>query len=212
MWPSVVYDKWDEDRWVRDRWVPAWGGFYRLKYSYLPITRMETWSRLIEAWPHGFSASIEQSLSFYYQSVIDRPEHPAKGLTGAAIAFESLLGRGLDQELRHRLSQRGALLVARGAEAREVYRLLKGWYDDRSKLVHDAVVPTAELVVRFQQFLMRAIPSMVRLTQLAGSHENAIRALDEASFDGSAQLDGLFDENGWWSFVDLMKALEQPAL
>lgn len=211
-WPGVVYDVQGQKSWVRDAAVYAWGGFYRGKYSYLPMGRLRTWARLVEAWPHHVTDTVDQALGYYYQSIVDRPEHPAKGLTSAAIAFESLLGRGLQQELSHRLSNRAALLVARGSEAREISSIVKRWYTIRSKLVHDAVTPDPADVVHFQQFLMRAIPSMARLIQLTGSHQNAIAALDDAPYERSGQLDSLFEPDGWWNYVDVLTALDRPAL
>jgi hypothetical protein len=211
-WPAVVYDRPGETSWVRDSWGFGSGGFYRERYSYLPMERLRTWGRLIEAWPHHVTATVDQSLGYYYQSIVDRPDSPARGLTSAAIAFESLLGRGLQQELSHRLSQRAALLVARGSEARKVYSVVKGWYDLRSKLVHDAVSPDAAAVVRFQQFLMRAIPSLARLIELTGSHKDALAILDDAPYVRSVHLDSLFEADGWWNYVDVLEALERPAV
>lgn len=210
LWPSVVYDRLVEGTWVRDQIAPAYGGFPPYRYSYLPLSRIETWKRLIQNWPHHMSETIDQSLSFYYQSVVDRPESPAKSLTSAAIAFESLLGRGLTTELRHRLSQRAAMLVARGAEAKTLYGFVRGWYDIRSSLVHDAKHPDPEVPVRFDQFLMRAIPSMARLSELVGSHSKAVQVLDDALFERAPELDRLFDETGWWNYVDVLEAFKRP--
>jgi hypothetical protein len=211
-WPGIALDIEVEGTWVRFSRIPWSGGFYEDKYSYLPMERLETFGRLVQHWPTHIAATIEQSLEYYYQSIVDRPQHTAKGLTSAAIAFESLLGRGLSQELSHRLSQRGALLCERGPDAEWLYGVLKGWYNVRSKLVHDAVSPNPEVVVRLQQFLMRAIPSMGRLAELAGSHAAAIEALDRAPYERSAHLESLFDEVGWWNYVDVRGAFDKPAL
>lgn len=211
-WPSVVYDVRQEGSWVRETWVPAWGGFYGGRYSYLPMERLGTWGRLVEAWPHHLTATVEQSLAYYYQSIIDRPEHPDKALTSAAIAFESLLGFGLQQELVHRLSQRAALLVAQGTEAKEIYSIVKQWYKVRSKLIHEAVSPDTVTVVRFQQYLMRAIPSMARLIELTGSHRAALTVLDDAAYDRSEHLDALFEPGSWWNYCDVLRAVRRPTL
>jgi hypothetical protein len=144
-WPGIALDVEGEASWVRLMSLPLSGGFGDDKYSYLPMARLETWGRLIKNWPHHAAATVNQSLEYYYQSVTDRPQHTAKGLTSAAIAFESLLGRGLQQELSYRLSQRGALLVAKGDEAVAIAKYLRDSYTARSKLVHDAVMPSCRL-------------------------------------------------------------------
>jgi len=213
-WPTAVFDEHDGTRWVRRGWAFVRGGFETRMAppSTIPWSRLESWSDLVTNWPPANVERVELALGFYYRSVIDRPTAPYKALASAAIAFEILLGGQLQLELSHRMSTRGALLVERD-KPEEVYRLLKSWYGMRSKLVHQGERPSHEKVIRFQQFLMRAIPSMARLTQSLGSYNRAIEALDLAPFRRQEELDGLFtDEPAWWRRVDVLEAQNKPAL
>jgi hypothetical protein len=73
-------------------------------------------------------------------------------------------------------------------------------------------MPSSEVVIRLQQFLMRAIPSMARLIELTGSHAAAIQALDRAPYVRSPELEGVLEADGWWNFVDVTEAHSRPAL
>lgn len=213
-WPTVVCDIRDGNRWVRANWVPAYGGSSPLRHSAIPASRLRTWSTLLTNWPSSDLVSrVDLALGFYYQSIIDRPEEPYKALASAAISFETLLGGQIREELTHRMSQRGALLVESGQRSMEVYSRVKGWYGTRSRLVHAGVMPTDEPVIRLQQFLMRAIPSMARLCSSTGAYQSAVQALDDAAFYPHSARNALFeDDPSWWRYVNVLAAWQNPAL
>lgn len=210
-WPGVVYDVRQPMRWERFAHVFVSGGFRNRKFSYLPLKRIETWGALVANWPDPGEDPVGLALAYYYDSVVDRPESTAKALISASIAFECLLSDRARSNSRH-LAQRGALLVAEGADAKYMFDFLRKAYAARSSVVHEGKIPEGDLVVRFQQYLMRAIPSMAHLTYRCGSHASAIGALDQAAFGDRLSVEGLFVPGQWWNYVDVPTALRRPAL
>jgi hypothetical protein len=175
-------------------------------YNYIPTDRaITTWPTLIEHWPAvppPNSEGIYRALDMYFDSVAEaRDKSFSKSLLTGAVAFDLLLGPGIRDELRYRMSTRGALLVAQGAEAACVAKWLRDYYDVRSGLVHAGKAPTQEVVDAIHQYFMRALPSMFMLASLTGGHAAAAAALDMATFGERRDLDVLMS-GGWWSYVD----------
>jgi hypothetical protein len=94
-------------------------------------------AKLLQSWPAaGLGRRLSLALGYYVESVAEFRIDNAKSLAMAAISLETLLGGGLSSGITRGLSERGALLVARGDGALTVYRVLKKIYRARSKLVH----------------------------------------------------------------------------
>src|SRR5205807_310304 len=109
--------------------------------------------------------------------------------------------------LSYRLCLRATMLVARGSAASSVFRRLRVLYARRSRLVHKGDSADFESVTHLQQYLMCAVPSMARLSSLAGGYTSAIQLLDGAAFARDPVLEELFDFAGWWSYVDVPTVL-----
>lgn len=205
LWRSILMDE-RREVWTRREWAWTWGGGIGSPtwIGKVPRERLRTWGRLLDNWPLlGFDDRLNLALDYYYDSVIDRGIHPNKAMVSAAIAMEALLGERTTTELRYRLAQRGALLTADGENAIRLAQLLGDWYVVRSKLLHSRIRAPQDVVTKLQQFLMRAIPSLAHLRNLAGSYAAAIDILDAAPFQRSPLLQELFASGGWWSFVDV---------
>lgn len=207
-WPSVLIDEPQARRWVRWSWAWRSGGDpnWRTRIS---ETHLMTWSQLLRNWPpEARHRNIDAALDHYYDSILDGRIHPRKALMSASVAHEVLLGHGIRSEQRYRLSQRGAVLTARGHEGPRIQRALRGLYDARSKLVHAGEDPDSTLVVQLQRFLMAAIPRMARLASTAGSYEDAIRVLEQAPYLRPSHLEELLDDRkSWWAHSDAVEAL-----
>ncbi len=200
---GVAFDKQNGDVWRRVGTVAMFGGSIA-RNTRLRFDRLVTWARLRENWPKDCGDDLLLALDFYYDSIVDaRNGNYGKALVGAVIAFEIMLIGDLQNELRHRMSQRGALLVAFDDDARRVYNSLSESYKIRSKLFHRGREPQEQAVIWLQQYLMRAIPSMAKLATLVGSHDNAIRVLDDAAFHKAPELHRVLQSDKWWSFVDV---------
>jgi hypothetical protein len=179
----------------------------------VPYERVLIWSKLLSNWPlKGGDAPVELSLDYYAKSITDCPTVQGsnrqgdvrKGLISAAIAWEVLLGERVQTEITFRLSQRGAILVTDGNAGIRVAERLRRLYGQRSALLHAGEEPTLEQIIQLQQFLMRALPSMVELSGRAGGYRNAIGLLDQAPYRRDAELERLLsDAEGWWAFVDV---------
>lgn len=195
-------DTFDGEHWVRARGTVSRPSGARRGLSNLRLDRLETWGRLLTERPRPSTwKGMELALSSYYDSIVARQEGQFNGsFLAASMAFEILLGPGLREELRYRLSVRGALLVAQEEAARSVFRWLRSCYDMRSSLIHAGVSPAHEDLIRLQQYLMRAIPTMLALSQLLDGHERAVQVLDDAAFTRAGELDQLMG-NGWWAYV-----------
>lgn len=204
---GVVIDCYDGQVWRR---VGFQGAGYLTagstgKYSYLPASRLtDGWAALIDAWPVAGAArdkGIYRAVEAYHDSVTERRNTSSvKALLTSAVAFELLLGPGIHEQLRYRMSTRGALLVASGDDAHSISRWLRKYYDARSSLVHAGQEPSTEVVDQIHQYLMRALPAMLRLSQLTGSHKQAVETLDAAPYGRPPALDSIL-EDGWWSSV-----------
>ncbi len=117
---GVAFDRYDGATWRRmdALRLVSWGSHRR--YTHLNLQRLQTWAELRTHWPQ--TAFLQLALEFYYDSIVDAREKVYyKALSTAAIAFEILLAGDLRTELSHRMSQRGALLVASGADAQRIY-------------------------------------------------------------------------------------------
>lgn len=207
-WESIALDLFDGRIWRRVGVIVVGGGAQR-GHSYLPISRLETWGQLIGNWPdQADTRTMTIVLDNYLDSIAERLDHqPGRSLLNGAICVEVLLGPGVRQELRYRLSQRGALLGAPPPATVDTFRALRDFYDARSALVHNGTEPEENLVVQLHQILMRLIPSMGRLMELEGGHAAAAEALDAAALGHRDRIAPLFVEKGWWGHVNLEDVL-----
>ena len=187
---------------------PAW---YK---SAVPYERVTAWADLVRNWPRQVPGieNIERSLMFFQRSVAENRAYSYRALLDASIAFELLLG-GSSQRggLTERLATRGAILVEVD-DTVAVYERLRALYGLRSKLVHGGEDPEESEVVRLQQFMMRALPTMARLAELTGSYAAAVKSLDQASLKRPPVLDELFVGDGWWDRVDVPTAWSRRAV
>lgn len=210
-WPTVVIDQWNGSEWERLLWVAGWaGGAQPGVHASLGTDRLANWGKLVTAWPlTEQDCPVELALDFFYESVCDAcSDHNDRALILGAIAQEVLLGYGLQGEFRHRLSQRGALLVERDERATTIFDFLKRSYNERSRLVHAGERANTATVRRLHQFLMRAIPSMAALCKWTRSHGAAIEVLDHAPWTRGSALEALFeDTQGWWANVNVHEAV-----
>ncbi len=202
----AVLDRYDADhgQWVRV--VPLWGGAGARQAS-LSDSRLDRWGELVAAWPVETGERIYISLDFFRESIIERQSGSLpKALLTLAVAFEALIGDGLDGEITYRLCQRASLLVTSGDNAVRTMARIKKLYGARSRLVHDGKTPTLETVTHLQQYMMRAIPSLARLSEACGGIKPALTVLDRAPFERDSRLDALvaLGEESWWSKVDVV--------
>ncbi len=143
---------------------------------------------------------------------MDRKAHPHKAFMSASTAHEVLLGPKEGKPIRKTLTRRGAALTGPLSQSDGLQTVIGEWYLQRSKLVHEGRRPSEEDVVRHQQYLMRAIPSMGALALQHDDYDAALAALDGAANDtGESLSDGFTDTGHWWSKVDVVEALQLPA-
>lgn len=167
------------------------------RYSSMPVSRISTWSSLLEHWPFG-RKKLDLTLSLYAASVDARWEHRYReSLLAAATATEVLLSTET-QELSHKVSQRAAQLVSPGASGFATFRLMKDLYGVRSKVIHSGKQFDTDACTTWQQFLMAALP---RAAAYGASDTDLIEDLDKAAFMRSKRLQRI-DGSGWWSYCD----------
>jgi hypothetical protein len=199
---TIVLDRYTGSHW--ERIAPIGETLGARGWASLTLERIATWSKLVESWPwNATDKRVGTALEYYYDSVAERQDGEySKAFVSAAIAYEVLLGEDVTSELSYRLAQRGAVLVCKGGDGYELMRRLRNYYTARSQLVHAGKVANDDIPVRLQQFLMKAIPSMMALIEQCGSVKAAVRRLDQAPFERSEELDKLFAaSDAWWSFV-----------
>ncbi|ROR37807.1 hypothetical protein EDD39_5962 [Kitasatospora cineracea] len=174
---------------------------------FLDEERLEAWGEIVAAWPSGLDDRIAISLEFFRESVAERQVSLSKSLLTLAVAFESLIGQDLKAELNFRLSQRAAFLVSNGPASHRVMVRMKDLYGARSSLVHGGRKASPDAVTKLQQFMMRAIPSMARLSEVAGGFKGANQILDKAPFGLDPILRDVVSPKGeaWWARVDVCK-------
>ena len=178
-------------------------------YALLPLERVPRWGALIENFPRNLTRNIQIALSYFREAIAERRDWKhSKAMLSAAIAFESLLGENVKSEITFRLSQRGAILTSAGEGAELVFKTLRKLYSIRSKLVHEGKSVDKQSVVRMEQFLMRAIPSMAALVMKAGSARRAVELLERAPFVRDEILCGVSEGDPvhhWWASVNLVE-------
>lgn len=202
-WVAIAVDRWNGTNWVRLGSCGTGGGVEGT--THIPVERLKTANVLRQRWRGNLPNQVWQSLDYYHESVLELWRvHLGKALLMASISFESLLGGGLSSELSYRLALRGALLVATGDDTTLVHKRLRSIYGRRSKVVHEAQDADFATVTHLQQYLMRALPSMVELLNSAGGYEKAIALIDESVFAVQPELMALMDASpDWWSYVDV---------
>jgi hypothetical protein len=192
----------------------------RISSAYIPLPRISTARGIRENMPAIVGSSdfapIRRALDHYEESVrcLGRHDYDT-ALVLAALAHESLLGSGLHQDLSYRLRLRGALVAAPEGPSREwLMDVLSKLYSARSKVVHSGGHASREDVRRYQQFLMRAIPSFSELARRFGTAAAATEALDSAATGASTEIVGAVSAvgsgDGWWGYVDLSECLDAP--
>ncbi|QKW20480.1 hypothetical protein HUT16_16645 [Kitasatospora sp. NA04385] len=202
---SAVLDRYNGEHWERVKWL---GMIKGARHSFISSSRLSAWGEICESWPSPTpDKRISVALDFFRESVYERQDRNfSNSLLLLAVAYESLLGDGLQGDLTFRLSQRGALLTSKGEPSYKVAKRLKSIYASRSRLVHNGKEPDIADITRLQQFMMRAIPSIARLSSTCSSYKGALEALDSAPFFRIPEIDDLFSpegESGWWEKVDI---------
>lgn len=215
-WENFSIDAFDQGRgcWVRQDLIFDEGGARRGEHGYpreIELRRIGWWQDLFANWPSAYNPQLETALEYFLESVVELDDNRLRNSAIAGfIALEVLLGGGNRSELRHRIAQRGAHLVAAGPDGWDVYRYIKSQYDARSALFHGGVLQHGrDDLVRLHQLLRRAIPSMAYLISLAGNNEEAVAWLDRATFDPGLLPDDLHAPGRWWNFLDFAMTLRR---
>lgn len=201
-WRSLLLDRYEDGVWIR-RGV-SWTSFEVPNYmTEIPLAALETLRALRENMPDVVDEQTRLALSFYAESVRElRTADLQKALLLAAIALECLFGDAGRDGLTTKFATRGTHLVCQGEGAMELFDRLKKIYAARSNVVHQGRPADFSAVTHLQQFLMRAIPSMMKLCADTGGRARALAALDSASFVPSPSVAALMGQGSWWSFVD----------
>jgi Apea-like HEPN len=201
-WRSFALDRYEGGVWTR-RGV-SWASFeVQQKLTNLPLERLETLRVLRQNMPDIIDEQTRLAMSFYAESVRELwASDRQKALVLAAIALECLLGDAGRDGLTTKFATRGTHLVCQGDGATELFGRLRKIYAARSNVVHRGRPADFSAVTHLQQFLMRAIPSMMKLCADTGGHTNALAALDSASFVPTPSVAALMGQGSWWSFVD----------
>jgi hypothetical protein len=215
-WPTIVLDYYHQGQWRRFDWVPrAGGGFPFGQHGAwtIKMERVRAWGDLIAHFPPlGSFPSLDLTLDYFYDSVVDRKAHPHKAFYLASTAHEILLGPRNQKMIRKTLTERGATLAGAPHQRDLLTFSINEWYRQRSELVHEGERPAEEDVVRIHQYLMRAIPSMAALAIHHDHYAAALDALDEAAGGNTSALPpDFYEPQQWWSRVDVLAAFERQA-
>lgn len=152
-----------------DRWsIP--GPTYELKDDDAPAV-LTVFDKLREGAENGWLRQLEVALDRFADSY-ERRQREDK-LIDLTIALESLLLSGVKEELRYRLSLRGAALLRGRFEPGWTQAVLQAMYDARSGIVHGGK-KLNELKLRIQ---VPDSPESVAVNQLPKLCENVTRAI-----------------------------------
>ena len=199
---AVLADVWTGRIWKRiipvGRDLEARGS----NYSHFPLSRLSTWSSLCENWPEESTPQMSLALDYYLDSIWERQQGSIKkSYLSGAIAVEVLVGYQAKSELTRTISQRGAHLVAAGADAATVAQTLRKLYGARSSLVHSGKDPRSSDLTMLQQYLMAALPSAAAAHPL-NTHRDLTDDLDAANF-GLGTITNRLNEGGWWGYIPI---------
>lgn len=163
---------------------------------------VKRWGEALCHWPQFIGTNrLNGAVEYLALAIADLMQDQRRALVSCTTSLEMLLGDARP-ELSHRMSQRLGQLLAKGASARAVYRKARSWYTARSNAVHSAVEPDPGQSVDAILHVRAALFAMGRLVEIAGSHKNALAALDDASFVRCEHLLQLESEalEAWWRF------------
>jgi hypothetical protein len=208
-WDTVVADAHNGQHWQRMAYFDRAHGGSPRRGSLLFADRLRTWSTLLQRWPSNLPEQVGLALTYYVDSIGDFRYDNAKSLLSAATALETLIAGDLREAIARAISQRGAFLVARDADALALSRQIKKWYRARSELTHAGKSPALRTLVELHRYLMRAIPSMAALVSAIGSSQQARDTLDDATFVRRPELEALFTgPDPWWAYVPVATMLD----
>jgi len=197
-------DRYDGDQWRREwpLWT-EWTDGRHQGFVGIPEDRLVTWGKLLDNWPANPDPRLTLALRYYLESIRDREDRNyPRAMIAAGIATEVLFG-DTEPELSYRIGLRAAHLVARSEGAILVQQAIRRLYRGRSKAVHRGAAADLADVALWQQFLMRAIPSVAAFQNDVGTLGQLNPDLSAANFVRSGALDKLLDaEDGWWRFCD----------
>jgi len=193
----------DLSMWNKPEEISSFFGFStwsNAKLWFVEQVAIDRWSALLNNWPlPGSQKRLDIALDYLAQAIADLLVHERRALLSTSIAFEALFGTRTS-EIRHRTAQRMAHLLLKGRNAFHLYEQARRWYDGRSKLVHAGVVPEPSLTTEFISYLRAALPAMLRLIKVAGTHDRALELLDRACFDEPLELKEMRGDpdDCWW--------------